>query len=266
MTIGRIMDYIEARLEAIKSREEEEDEDEEKERERERERERNCASGQVKAPSGTPSTSKPAAPPLRSREYVSTCDSTFRTLYPLFSVQVSSAPMTPLTPTSLVSTSTHARPASTPPSPPSLYRPLLPPQSLLRSSKSRLFAVSNANPKDSIVSPAAAPFSATLLPSTGDPSVAIINPPTELAFPSMTPPVAPEATGTKRRHAAMTAESTGPSNPIQSVSVPRRRIRSSRTGTLNTVRENYDQNQSQASSDAMEVEEDGRERKRVARR
>ena len=34
VAIGRIMDYVEARLEAIRSREEEEDEDEEKERER----------------------------------------------------------------------------------------------------------------------------------------------------------------------------------------------------------------------------------------
>ena len=32
MSIGRVMDYIEARLEAIKSREDEEDEDEERER------------------------------------------------------------------------------------------------------------------------------------------------------------------------------------------------------------------------------------------
>lgn len=32
MTIGKVMDWIEARLEAVKSREEEEDEDEEKER------------------------------------------------------------------------------------------------------------------------------------------------------------------------------------------------------------------------------------------
>jgi hypothetical protein len=32
MTIGRVMDWIEARLEAIKSREEEEEEDEEKEK------------------------------------------------------------------------------------------------------------------------------------------------------------------------------------------------------------------------------------------
>ncbi|KAH7922268.1 hypothetical protein BV22DRAFT_1017634 [Leucogyrophana mollusca] len=36
MTIGRIMDWIEARLEAVKSREEEEDEDEEREKEKER--------------------------------------------------------------------------------------------------------------------------------------------------------------------------------------------------------------------------------------
>lgn len=38
VTIGRIMDYVEARLEAIKSREEEEDEDDEKDKERERDR------------------------------------------------------------------------------------------------------------------------------------------------------------------------------------------------------------------------------------
>ena len=34
MNIGRVMDYIEARLEAIRSQEEEEDEDEERERDR----------------------------------------------------------------------------------------------------------------------------------------------------------------------------------------------------------------------------------------
>jgi hypothetical protein len=69
MTIGRIMDYIEARLEAIKSREEEEDEDEEKDKERERER--NLAGGLVKAPSGAASISKPAAASSRPRDYVS---------------------------------------------------------------------------------------------------------------------------------------------------------------------------------------------------
>ncbi|KAF8554052.1 hypothetical protein OG21DRAFT_1413282 [Imleria badia] len=38
MTVGRILDWIEARMDAVKSREEEEDEDEEREKERERAR------------------------------------------------------------------------------------------------------------------------------------------------------------------------------------------------------------------------------------
>ena len=38
MTVGRILDWIEARMEAVRSREEEEDEDEEREKERERAR------------------------------------------------------------------------------------------------------------------------------------------------------------------------------------------------------------------------------------
>ncbi|KIP06891.1 hypothetical protein PHLGIDRAFT_24355 [Phlebiopsis gigantea 11061_1 CR5-6] len=227
MTIGRIMDYIEARLEAIKSREEEEDEDEEKDRERERERERALAGGPTKAPL---------------------------------------APMTPLSPSTLTSASVLGRPASTPPSPPSTYRPLQAPQSLLRSSKSRLFAVSNANPKESVVSPAVAPFSATLLSSTDDTSVAIIPPSSELPFPSMTPPASSETTGTKRRYAVMAADSTVPSIPSPSAPTPRRRIRSSRAGLTIAPRENQDQSQLQSSSDAMDVEEDGRERKRITRR
>ena len=68
MTIGRIMDYIEARLEAIKSREEEEDEDEEKERERERER--NLASTLAKAPSGTPGALKTSIASIRTKDNV----------------------------------------------------------------------------------------------------------------------------------------------------------------------------------------------------
>lgn len=38
MTVGRILDWIEARMDAVKSREEEEDEDEEREKDRERSR------------------------------------------------------------------------------------------------------------------------------------------------------------------------------------------------------------------------------------
>ena len=172
--------------------------------------------------------------------------------------------MTPLTPSLLTSGSAPARPASTPPSPSSTYRPLQPPSLVHRPSRSRLFSVTNANPKESLVPPAA-PLSAALLPSAGDATVDLMPPPTEPTFASMTPPPAPESTGTKRRHAVMAAESTGPSTPSPSGAASRRRTRTARAGTLNAPRGDQDQNMLQ-SSDAMEVEEEGRERKRVARR
>lgn len=53
MTIGRVMDWIEARLEAIKTQEDEEDEEEEKEREKERTRPTSSA---------PPNHNKPAVP------------------------------------------------------------------------------------------------------------------------------------------------------------------------------------------------------------
>jgi hypothetical protein len=53
MTIGKVMDWIEARLEAVKSREEEEDEDEEKERSR--------GGNNTTASAASVSTSKPSA-------------------------------------------------------------------------------------------------------------------------------------------------------------------------------------------------------------
>lgn len=74
MTIGRVMDWIEARLDAIKSREEEEDEDEE--RERERDRGRATANAPAKSDPGAlkaqPATNPPPSPPssARQKEYV----------------------------------------------------------------------------------------------------------------------------------------------------------------------------------------------------
>jgi hypothetical protein len=63
MTIGKVMDWIEARVEAIKSREEEEEEDEEKEKEREAGRTANSAAPKPQEASKTnvPSTSASAA-------------------------------------------------------------------------------------------------------------------------------------------------------------------------------------------------------------
>jgi hypothetical protein len=53
MTIGKVMDWIEARLEAVKSREEEEDEDEEREKERARGNTNTTASVSTVKPSAT---------------------------------------------------------------------------------------------------------------------------------------------------------------------------------------------------------------------
>jgi hypothetical protein len=53
MTIGRVMDWTEARLEAIKAQEEEEDEEEEREREKE---------GARSTSATAPNPSKPAVP------------------------------------------------------------------------------------------------------------------------------------------------------------------------------------------------------------
>lgn len=59
MTIGKVMDWIEARLDAIKSREEEEDEDEEKEKDKERGRAAKPDSAVPKAPIASTSTARP---------------------------------------------------------------------------------------------------------------------------------------------------------------------------------------------------------------
>jgi len=47
LTIGRVMDWIEARLEAIRSRQEEEDEDEERERDKEKDKDKDKERGRV---------------------------------------------------------------------------------------------------------------------------------------------------------------------------------------------------------------------------
>ena len=71
MTIGRIMDYLEARLEAIKSREEEEEEDEERDKERER---RPLVGTSIKTSPSVASNCKPStivAPISKPRDSVS---------------------------------------------------------------------------------------------------------------------------------------------------------------------------------------------------
>ncbi|KAI6007900.1 hypothetical protein EDC04DRAFT_2611212 [Pisolithus marmoratus] len=246
MSIGRILDWIEARMEAIKAREEEEDEDEEREKERDRTR----AGPQVSRtdlnkdinnasvsfpPHPTASSSKPSDP--------------------------TSAP-TPLTPHS-PSNSNPAHPNTPSPTIPTRSNPLF-----QRPIKSRPSLVR----KDiSIDAPS--------MPGLSTPLASSENVPRTPIFPSMHPPFPsiPQAditAGTKRRHTVMmmldsaapptvvdvSSSSAGPNTAPSTQGNPRRRTRSQRSA-------HHAQGQAHASStDSMDVEEDGRERKRVARR
>ncbi|KAI1784210.1 hypothetical protein LXA43DRAFT_1043629, partial [Ganoderma leucocontextum] len=128
VTIGRIMDYIEARLEAIRAREEEEDEEEEKERVAKGGAPPAAGPSSVVKPSAKQSSrTLPSAPPRRDQPV---------------------APPTPYTPPSMEASRAYASPASPTPSVLSL-RPVLAQatiQPLARASiaKSRL----SANPKE----------------------------------------------------------------------------------------------------------------------
>ncbi|KZT05098.1 uncharacterized protein LAESUDRAFT_737657 [Laetiporus sulphureus 93-53] len=273
MTIGRIMDYIEARLEAIKSREEEEDEDEEKERERAKPTA--TASNVPLTGSAAPRSTgaKPSggsvvpAAVARRADVVST--STLMALQCPDRHQSNIAPLTPDT------SSDDSSPLVAPLSP---SRPSIPhlPQSfplglpLQRTSKNRFLAISNANPKEPPTVAASFPFPAPSTAVLPPPPSAGFHLPTRSASPGLTPslphPSSESTVGTKRRHNMMldsSAPTTASETPSSS-SIPRRRTRSARV----IVPQHQDQNQNHVQgSDAMDVEEEGgRERKRVARR
>ena len=71
-SIGRVMDWVEARLEAIRAREEEEDEEDEESAASKKEREGQGQTGRLKASSSLPrANSAPAVPQQSPREQVS---------------------------------------------------------------------------------------------------------------------------------------------------------------------------------------------------
>jgi hypothetical protein len=271
MTIGKVMDWIEARLEAIKSREEEEDEDEEREKERERER-------------GKPSTSTSAAVTVKTDQVVKA------TINPPSVVSQStsnrqkekaaSMPPTPNSPRSHVAAPMSSQPSSPspPPGPASRAQHMS-----IRPSKSRSSFV-----KD---------------PSFMTPNTPSLNAPclhNGFSFSPATPTPAqgehaglPIPTGAKRRHAVMmmlesasSPVSLGGSSPdahaplssnfggvtnglaSMAAGAGRRRTRSARGHHTNHQSQNQNANvHSQQVAEAMDVEEDsGRERKRIARR
>ena len=239
--IGRIMDYVEARLEAIRSREEEEDEDEEKERERAggattgSNTSKPASAGAVPPPVVAPkhpptSVQTPSAAPARSKDVVSPLLlSVYASVHANHrSPQSTIAPPTPHTPSTF-----SANASST-----------LSPINVTRAAKSRLYALATA--KDpSLVSTPPSPF------SFDPPATAMLSSPPAL---DITPDV---SVGSKRRHNIMTLDSP---SPTESGPSTRRRTRSARGVALAASQE---QN---SIGDAMDVEEEGRERKRVARR
>ncbi|KAH9957282.1 hypothetical protein BGW80DRAFT_1383013 [Lactifluus volemus] len=238
-TIGRVMDWVEARLEAIRSREEEElEEDEENANKKDGQAGKLKTSTNIARANSAPVTSQQA-----SRE------------------QASLAP-SKLSQSITASTPSNA-PPSTPPSPPATTaRPLVPSAPPARTPKPRSFA-SSIQAKEN-------PVSATTIPSATHPfPISPESPFTFTAFPPMPSSPGPNETlaiplpltvsaGAKRRHAMMVladdpAAAAGAATAGAGSS--RRRTRSTR-GT----------HPNQHTQDAMDIEEDGRERKRIARR
>ncbi|RDX43335.1 hypothetical protein OH76DRAFT_1410251 [Lentinus brumalis] len=213
VTIGRIMDYIEARLEAIKAREEEEDEEEER-----------VTKGVAgpSAPKPKPASPTPASSPVTRRE------------------QMVTAPPTPYTPSMLDTSRPYASPALASPTPSVLpLRPMSAPfQSISRASKSRLMPSINPKELSSVPpTPVSFPYDA---PAVAD--VTVQSTPTETSMPL------------KRRREDASHSGSEAAGTVAGTS--RRRTRSNRG-----------ENQPSAGQgEAMDVEEEGPQRKRVARR
>ncbi|KAJ8085628.1 hypothetical protein PM082_004446 [Marasmius tenuissimus] len=236
MTIGKVMDWIEARMEAIKSREEEEDEEEEKEKAGERAR---------------PTGPVPAGPMAAQKQQQQ----------PEAKANKSTAPSKPARDqpqqTSISNVTLprqHAAPSHSSLSP-------SPPPAAVRQA-ARLAKTRSVKGSDLQVTGADQQSQFTLSPD-------ILNsPPMSMSIA----PLSDVSAGSKRRHAVMmmldspSSVSSGSSAPspvaTPSAITTRRRTRSSRGNNLSHV-----QNQNlNLTPEDMDVEEDGRERKRVARR
>ncbi|EKM76622.1 hypothetical protein AGABI1DRAFT_115711 [Agaricus bisporus var. burnettii JB137-S8] len=235
MTIGRVMDWTEARLEAIRAQEEEEDEEEEREKEKERTRSTSC----VPPSHNKPATSNSSPPPSLPTPSSPTVNS-------------SNPPPEPITPSPALHPSNEHRPTQ---------------RSKPRAASKGDLLGSHPN-----------------IPTI--PSTSVFNFMPEMVTPISPPITFPEmpslpAVGTKRRHAMMmmldaaTPTTTGSNTTTQSPSMAnspaspasfsgpaRRRTRSNRGHQQN---QNIN-NMMQAPNESMDIEDDGRERKRVARR
>ncbi|KAG7443765.1 uncharacterized protein BT62DRAFT_1078253 [Guyanagaster necrorhizus] len=228
MSIGRVMDWIDARLDAVKSRQEEEVEEEEKEKER----------GRKSVATAPPSEAKVKAEPKEQIPPMPTSNSPWPRVQ-----RPSPQPSTP----------------SPPPPPPSTLRQTQ--RSTHRAKPTSSFKGGGDSPT---ISP---PLRASDYPFN------LVSDDT-LSVPSF--PVPDVVAGAKRRHAVMmmldsssspvsTASTTPSSNHGSGSGGNRRRTRSTRSTASHLQNQNV--NSIQLSSEAMDIEDDnGRERKRVARR
>ncbi|KAG2139829.1 uncharacterized protein EDB93DRAFT_1162658 [Suillus bovinus] len=264
MTIGRIMDWIEARMEAVKAREEEEDEDEDREKEKERVR------GSV--PASRPDINKDSTPRHffsgdTTRDTVHSGPSSSR----LEQHTAAPAPLTPHSPFTVNITNVSNRQTSPTPSAVPPARQSSHPYAGQRPSKSRASGTKKDIPETFSIGP---PITACLTPSE---NIFRTSPVTTATSVTGDSAFADYTAGAKRRHAVMmmldsttTSGATESSSQGSSVSSTitsgsgntRRRTRSSRTSVLST---SHTQTQNNL-GDAMDVEDEGRERKRVARR
>ncbi|KAG8215500.1 hypothetical protein J3R82DRAFT_9145 [Butyriboletus roseoflavus] len=253
MTVGRILDWIEARMEAVKSREEEEDEDEEREKERERAR-------------VTPPTTRSDAPkdthafPSTSQKPAQTISTSYR---PDDGPPVP-APLTPHSPVLSNNINLPHHPSSPSPT-------MTPARPTLTSVNPRITKARPPCARKDISDTASTPLTS----STSSPLGSSEN---LFRVPAITPiPTLPDtdfSAGAKRRHAVMMMLDATPSTAAVDVLSPsssstpstvtstsgnsRRRTRSQRSaGHVQLPVQ---------SGDSMDVEEDGPQRKRIARR
>jgi hypothetical protein len=303
-SIGRVMDWVEARLEAIRAREEEEDEEDEESAASKKEKDGQTGPGRLKASSSLPrANSAPAVPQQTQREQVSSflplpsslSQSLFSFSFHLLSVFPGrfirelnvnfywffrlQGPLAPSKLSQTVTTGPTPSSPSTPPSPPATTPRTLPTPTtapVSRTPKPRAF-VSAVQAKEN-PHLTATPNTTNMIPPIHHPfPTSPGSPPsfTFTAFPPLPSSVAPTealaiplpltvSAGAKRRHAMMVlADDSAPAavGPAAtatsggSAGSSRRRTRSTRGA-----------HQNQHAQDAMEIEEDGRERKRVARR
>ncbi|KAF8528488.1 hypothetical protein BU17DRAFT_80898 [Hysterangium stoloniferum] len=232
MTIGRVMDWIEARLEAIKSTEEEEEEDRLKDGPSKVAQDESAKEDREKRVRRTVSAATTQAKQQRrSKEHL------HETSQPATASQQTPSPRAPV--------------ASSPP----LHSPSPPPRPVRTKRGLKEVGVAISPNADSVFS---------------------IAPPTSSAFPffsDMVSPLPAATVGSKRRHAVMISDSPDSSNTPTTASSTNPGVHSGfrrKRGRDRRDRELYQgplgANSNVVQGEDMEVEEDGRERKRVARR